>query len=47
MLKIGDDMKRVLLVLFLIVSILFLGNKIFSTSFAYSYDIDNSVLYYL
>lgn len=39
-------MKRVLLGLFLIVSILFLGNKIFSTSFAYSYDIDNSVLFY-
>lgn len=39
-------MRKILLVLFLIGGILLLGNKIFSTSFAYSYDIDKSVLFY-
>lgn len=39
-------MKRLFLGLLLIISILYLSGKIFGTSFAYSYEIDNSVLFY-
>ncbi|MBQ8681876.1 MAG: hypothetical protein IJ509_03090 [Bacilli bacterium] len=39
-------MKKIFLVLLLIGGIALLGSEVFNTSFAYSYDIDNSVLFY-
>lgn len=39
-------MKKIFLVLLLIGGIAILGSEVFNTSFAYSYDIDNSVLFY-
>jgi len=39
-------MKKIFFLLFFAIELLFLINKIFSYSFAYEYDVDNSVLFY-
>ena len=39
-------MKRIFLIIFLLFGVIFCVSNLFENSFAYSYDIDNSVLFY-